>query len=145
MNENEKILSLIQKLMTNRKLGDFLKTYDYSLNLYGLRISDSRHYFIRISHPQTENILWLQEEYIPKKDEKGQWIEYPTMENARVERIEPALTYIPMDLTYAEFSSNLLQFLEQLKSYQGNHLTLKSSDQLLQDLEELIHEVKSLL
>ncbi len=37
MKENEKILNLIQVLMNNKMLSDFLKEYDYSVNLFGLK------------------------------------------------------------------------------------------------------------
>ena len=144
MKENEKILNLIQVLMNNKMLSDFLKEYDYSVNLFGLKISESRHYFLRLSQPKDEIILWLQEEYIPKLDHTGNWIQYPPIENARVERIEPSTKYIPTDLAYDEFKNNLLQFFEQLKGYQANHLKNVDLDKLNQSIDDLIAEIKSL-
>ncbi len=144
MKENEKILNLIQVLMNNKMLSDFLKEYDYSVNLFGLKISDSRHYFLRLSQPKDEIILWLQEEYIPKLDHTGNWIQYPPIENPRVERIEASTKYIPTDLAYDEFKNNLLQFFEQLKGYQANHLKNVDLDKLNQSIDDLIAEIKSL-
>ncbi|MGO1650692.1 MAG: hypothetical protein ACTHZ1_13500 [Sphingobacterium sp.] len=117
MNEKKRILELIEKLMGNQTLAHFLKTYDFSLNLFGLKISDSRHHFVRISCPQKESVLWMQEEYIPKRDFRGDWIAYPAIENPRVERIAPAVDYIPVDLTYEEFVGNLTNFLQELQNY----------------------------
>ncbi|MGX1639858.1 hypothetical protein [Sphingobacterium sp.] len=144
MKENEKILNLIQVLMNNQMLSDFLKEYDYSVNLFGLKISDSRHYFLRLSQPKDEIILWMQEEYIPKLDHTGKWIQYPAIENPRVERIEASTKYIPTDLTYEEFKNNLVQFFEQLKKYQANHLQHVSHEKLNQSIDDLIAEINSL-
>ncbi|WP_185214397.1 hypothetical protein [Sphingobacterium mizutaii] len=144
MKENEKILNLIQVLMNNQMLSDFLKEYDYSVNLFGLKISDSRHYFLRLSQPKDEIILWMQEEYIPKLDHTGKWIQYPAIENPRVERIEASTKYIPTDLTYEEFKNNLVQFFEQLKKYQANHLQHVSLEKLNQSINDLIAEINSL-
>ncbi|MBV2225918.1 MAG: hypothetical protein KUL85_03600 [Sphingobacterium mizutaii] len=144
MKENEKILNLIQVLMNNQMLSDFLKEYDYSVNLFGLKISDSRHYFLRLSQPKDEIILWMQEEYIPKLDHTGKWIQYPAIENPRVERIEASTKYIPTDLTYEEFKNNLVHFFEQLKKYQANHLQHVSHEKLNQSIDDLIAEINSL-
>lgn len=144
MKENEKILNLIQVLMNNQMLSDFLKEYDYSVNLFGLKISDSRHYFLRLSQPKDEIILWMQEEYIPKLDHTGNWIQYPAIENPRVERIEASTKYIPTDLSYDEFKNNLVQFFDQLKKYQANHLQHVNLDKLNQSIDDLIAEINSL-
>lgn|SRR5690606_8821612 len=122
MTDKQKILKLIEEMLANPTLAQFLKTYDFSLNLYGLQISDSRHHFVRISCPQTESVLWMQEEYIPKKDDKGNWIEFPPIESPRVERISPAEGYIPFNLTYEKFLNNLRGFFDELKRYGGSHL-----------------------
>lgn len=142
MNENEKILNLVQELMKSEAVSKFLKAYDYSVNLFGLKISDSRHLFLRLSQPQDEVILWMQEEYIPKLDHTGNWIAYPTIENPRVERLVPDIKYIPTDLQFDEFKQNLLQFFEQLKGYRPNHLEHKNIDNLDADIDEIIEEIK---
>lgn len=144
MGENEKILNLIQDLMKNDILADFLRDYDFSVNLFGLKISDSRHLFLRLSQPKDDIILWLQEEYIPKMDHTGNWIQYPAIENPRVERIEPSTKYIPTDLNYGEFVNNLLGFFEQLKAYKASHLQNVDLDQLNRRIDEMIQEIKTL-
>ncbi len=144
MNENERILNLVQGLMKSEVLSKFLKEYDYSVNLFGLKISDSRHYFLRLSQPQDEIILWMQEEYIPKLDHTGKWIQFPAIENPRVERLIPDTKYVPTDLNYDEFKSNLIQFFEQLKDYKGNHLQNKNIDNLNADIDAVIKEIGSL-
>ena len=144
MNENEKILKLVISLMENDTLSDFLTEYDYSVNLFGLKISDSRHYFLRLSKPQNDVVLWMQEEYIPKLDINGNWIEYPAIENPRVERLEPSVKYIPTDLTYEEFKKNLFQFFDLLKGYKANHLKNIDSTKLDNDIDALIQEIQAI-
>jgi len=143
--ENEKILNLITELMNNKVLSKFLNEYDYSVNLFGLKISDSRHYFLRLSQPQDEIILWMQEEYIPKLDHTGNWIQFPAIESPRVERLVPSTKYVPNDLTYDEFKNNLFQFFEQLKGFKANHLDNKDVSHLNDDIDQVIEEIKSLI
>jgi len=142
MNEKQRILELIEKLLANQTLAHFLKTYDFSLNLFGLKVSDSRHHFVRISCPQNESVLWMQEEYIPKKDFRGDWIQYPPIENPRVERILPATEYIPVDLTYPEFVDNLMSFLQELRSYGTAHLRNGDPEYFYGDLDRVEQSIR---
>ncbi len=143
-NENERILDLIQKMMNSEIISSFLKEYDYSINLFGFKISDDKHYFLRLSQPQDEIVLWMQEEYIPQRDLNGRWIEYPTIENAKVERLLPSSKYIPNDLTLDEFNSNLKSFFENLRRYNASHIQNKDITKLNLDIDKVLQELVQL-
>lgn len=143
-NENERILDLIQKMMNSEIISSFLKEYDYSINLFGFKISDNKHYFLRLSQPQDEIVLWMQEEYIPQRDLNGRWIEYPTIENAKVERLLPSSKYIPNDLTLDEFNSNLKSFFENLRRYNASHIKNKDITKLNLDIDKVLQELTQL-
>lgn len=145
MDDKKRIVILIKALLADQALVHFLRSYDFSLNLFGLRISDTRHLFLRISCPQEESVLWMQEEYIPQKDSRGNWIQHPPIENPRVERIMPSMDYIPVDSTYDGFVDRLMSFLEELGSYGVKHLKNRNASTFNADLGRVRQSIQTLV
>lgn len=112
--EQEAIKGFLVNILKSKTLYDALeeKKISCSLNLFGKQISADKELYSRIGRPG-KLTLWVNEEYIPRQDEKGDWIEQPRLDGVHpnTDSAEPSVDIIPAGLTREEFVSRLKEQL----------------------------------
>jgi len=137
MNEQKRILELLESLISDQSTYHLIDLLDISVNLYGLQISESKHVFLRLAKQDNSLVVWAREEYIPKMDTHGKPIDLPNDLDQSFQTIKPSLAYIPNDLSFQEFSKRLEVFLKEMITYRINSGQLKSD----RNIDDLFNQV----
>lgn len=78
--------------------------------------SEDKHIFLCIVKPKDKLVISAREEFIPKKDKNGCWIDFPA-NNSKLQFITPNVEYVPTYITIED----VISIIQKKVRFQINH------------------------
>lgn len=127
---------LIKNICSNNKIDDLYDLLDSGLVVLTVKLNEDKHNVYRLFNTG----LNVNEEFIPKKDETGNWIQFENSFNHKVVDLDSE--FLPDEVSYEMI---LEQVIDQIKGdvdyYKENEIFNYDGDLDESELEEYLDEV----
>ena len=127
---------LIKNICSNNKIDDLYDLLDSGLLVLTVKLNEDKHNVYRLFNTG----LNVNEEFIPKKDETGNWIQFENSFNHKVVDLDSE--FLPDEVSYEMI---LEQVIDQIKGdvnyYKENEIFNYDGDLDESELEEYLDEV----
>ena len=127
---------LIKNICSNNKIDDLYDLLDSGLLVLTVKLNEDKHNVYRLFNTG----LNVNEEFIPKKDETGNWIQFENSFNHKVVDLDSE--FLPDEVSYEMI---LEQVIDQIKGdvdyYKENEIFNYDGDWDESELEEYLDEV----